>query len=77
MSKEEGLLEVLTHKVGAGYISDLRKEDFRKELVRCIKGMESTEYPINEWLDVLDYLTGEKQDINDPEDCKKTLLKLL
>lgn len=77
MSREEGLLEFLAHQVGAGYISDLRKDDFHSELISCIESVKSTAYPVNEWVDVLDYLTGIKRIIESPEEGKKALLEAL
>ena len=77
MSREEGLLEFLAHQVGASYISDLRKDDFHRELINCIEKIKSTDYPINEWVDVLDYLTGIKRRIESPEEGKEALLEVL
>lgn len=77
MTKGKGLLDVLTHQVGAGYISDLPKGKYHEELVECIKNIHSKDYPLGEWLDVLDYLLGEKPNVEDTEECKKLLLHLL
>ncbi|GAA0796297.1 hypothetical protein GCM10008910_16740 [Faecalicatena orotica] len=77
MSREEGLLEVLTHRVGANYISDLRKDEFRNSLIGAIESIDSTAYAVGEWSDVLDYLTGMKTQISNPEEGKKTLLRAL
>lgn len=77
MSKEEGLLEVLTHQVGANYISDLRKEEFRNSLIGAIESIDSTAYAVGEWVDVLDYLTGIKTQIQSPDAGRKMLLEAL
>lgn len=77
MSKEEGLLEALTHRVGASYISDLRKENFRGELIRCINELDGLAYTAKEWLDVLDYLTGKRMDIQNSVECKQALIDSL
>lgn len=77
MSKEEGLLEVLTHQVGANYISDLRKNVFHDPLIKMIENLESSAYSIAEWRDVLDYLSGRKPEIRSSEEGKKALLEAL
>ena len=77
MSREEGLLEFLAHQVGASYISDVREGDFHRDLSNCIERMKSTDYPTNEWVDVLDYLTGIKRRIESPEEGKEALLEAL
>lgn len=77
MIKGKGLMDILTHQVGASYISDLSTEKYRKELVECIKKLDSKDYPLGEWLDVLDYLVGEKARAEDTEVCKERLLQLL
>ncbi len=77
MSKEEGLLEVLTHQVGANYISDLRKSSFHNPLVRAVESLESSIYTVDEWSDVLDYLSGKKPEIRDPQEGKEALLHAL
>ena len=77
MSKEEGLLAVLTHQVGANYISDLRKNVFHDPLIKVIENLESSAYSIAEWRDVLDYLSGRKPEIRSSEEGKKALLEAL
>ena len=53
------------------------KDDFHRELINCIEKIKSTDYPINEWVDVLDYLTGIKRRIESPEEGKEALLEVL
>ncbi|MBU3877950.1 hypothetical protein HGO97_019285 [Faecalicatena sp. AGMB00832] len=77
MSKEEGLLEVLTHQVGANYISDLRKNSFHESLISVIENLESSAYSVKEWCDVLDYLSGKKLEIGSPQEGKKALIQAL
>lgn len=77
MSKEEGLLEFLTHRVGANYISDLRKDEFHDALINTIEEIDSISYTVDEWSDLLDYLTGIKKTISTPQEGKQTLLEAL
>lgn len=77
MSKEEGLLEVLTHQVGANYISDLRKQSFHESLISAIENLESSLYSIEEWRDVLDYLSGNRAEIGSTQEGKEALLQAL
>lgn len=77
MPNHEGLLELLMCQVGAGYISDLRKEVFHRTMVQHIREIHSEEYSVGEWQDVINYLTGKKKEIRTSEEGKDVLLESL
>lgn len=74
MNKPEGLLDRLTALTGVEYLSDLLTIDY--EIIRTkLPEIEPKEYPLSQWLDAAEYLTGSKPDTNDVQKIYEQLIQ--
>lgn len=60
--KDISLLEHLAERMQCRYLSDLRNREDRARLSALVRGLPARKYPAAEWLDALNYLTGERAD---------------
>ena len=62
MEHQSGLLERLHSQVGCEYLSDLRQIwFFNLKAKEYLKVIHTTEYPVWQWEDAIQYLYGEKK----------------
>lgn len=72
MSKTEGLLDRLAVLTGVEYLSDLRTLDY--EIIReKLPEIEAKDYPLSQWLDAAEYLSGTKLQADTPQQMSSLL----
>lgn len=69
------LLEYLTAKAGCMYLSSLRLPESRFDILHVLRGMPSPEpFTLTEWMEAVEYITGEKGTFGDKEQAKQYLI---
>ena len=68
------LFEDLQHLLGYAYISDINHESYRKGIFLALISPVLTDYPVSQWLDMLQYLGFRQCDgIEGERDAKRFL----
>ena len=73
MNKTKGLLDHLAELTGVEYLSDLKHVDY-EHIRALLPKIEIKRYPLHQWLDASDYLTGTKPETNTVQELYEYLL---
>ena len=71
------LLDFLTTATNCVYISDLRVEEKRKEILEVLQRTSSKIYTSKQWKDTYQYITGEVCSESDCEGIRQALIEYL
>ena len=74
------LLDNIWLESGCMYLSDLRSEaglNRQPRVIRAVGRMDAQRYPLRQWREAHQYMTGRPSGADSPENCKRELIALL
>lgn len=74
------LLDSIWLESGCMYLSDLRSEaGLNRQLcvIQAVGRMDAQRYPLRQWQEAHQYMTGQLSGTDSPEGCKRELIALL
>ena len=74
METEKGLLETLADKIGCMYLSDLRQISNLAKIQKELKEIPHEKFPLREWNDAAEYITGKEDCFSASIEAKEYLL---
>ena len=74
------LLDSIWLESGCMYLSDLRSEaglNRQPCVIQAVRRMDAQRYPLRQWQEAHQYMTGRPSGAGSPEGCKRELIALL
>lgn len=77
MINSKDLLDELAYYAGCSYISDLPRPEHTKDLLSALDMIDETRYSLEDWNEVVQYITREEKSFGSVKEAKDFLHKVL
>ncbi len=71
------LIEDLSNQLRLEYISDIKEPNYFEVILKAVAEIDATHYSLQNWEDLVTYITGEEYQADDCQQAKQKLVEVL